>query len=344
MKNILDYQKRAELLHQHKKERDSRICDRIKAVLWFDDGWTLEEITQALFIDQSTVRRHLKDTLENESVKPHHKGSQPILNVFQSQILIEHLQDNVYTRTQDIVHFIKNKWDQKISVSAVYSWLQAHGFSYKKPKTIPKNADPLEQAEFIQEYEKLMNSAALEGEIVLFGDSVHPSQQTRLGYGWYHKKTAKPLETTAGRKRINLMGAIELEDMDVFYETYETINGANCIDFLKKLEKRYKMIPKIHLILDQAGYHTCKEVKEYLKNSKIQVHFLPPRSPNLNPIERLWKVMHAYVSNNKCYAQFRDFKKALLYFFDSTIAKIKDELVSSVTDNFRVVGSVSLAK
>jgi transposase len=85
-------------------------------------------------------------------------------------------------------------------------------------------------------------------------------------------------------------------------------------------------------------------VKEYLKNSRIQVHFLPPRSPNLNPIERLWKVMHAYVSNNKCYAKFSDFKKALFNFFDSSIPKIKDELVSSVTDNFRIVGTFSVAK
>lgn len=34
-----------------------------------------------------------------------------------------------------------------------------------------------------------------------------------------------------------------------------------------------------------------KKLEEYLKTSKIQVHYLPPYSPNLNPIERLWKVM-----------------------------------------------------
>ncbi|WP_410520671.1 transposase [Candidatus Tisiphia endosymbiont of Dioctria rufipes] len=45
--------------------------------------------------------------------------------------------------------------------------------------------------------------------------------------------------------------------------------------------------------------HKSKKVKEYLVNSKIELVFLPPYSPNLNPIERLWKLMHRIVTNNK---------------------------------------------
>ena len=56
----------------------------------------------------------------------------------------------------------------------------------------------------------------------------------------------------------------------------------------------YPHAKKIHLIWDQAGYHICREVQEFLKTSRIKIHYLPPRSPNLNPIERLWKIMHEY--------------------------------------------------
>ena len=44
---------------QHKKERDKRICDRIKAVLLYDKGWTLMQIAEALLITNSAVRQHV---------------------------------------------------------------------------------------------------------------------------------------------------------------------------------------------------------------------------------------------------------------------------------------------
>lgn len=86
---------------------------------------------------------------------------------------------------------------------------------------------------------------------------------------------------------------------------------------------------------------TCEEVEKYLKTSRIRVHFLPPRSPNLNlnPIERLWKIMHEYVSHNRVYENFKAFKKALNRFFDVTMENINEELVSRITDIFQVITS-----
>ena len=93
----------------------------------------------------------------------------------------------------------------------------------------------------------------------------------------------------------------------------ETINSEAAIAFLKTVEGVYPHSKRIHVIWDQAGYHTSQEVRGFLETSRIKVHYLPPRSPNLNPIERLWKIMHEYVSDNKVYAKFKDFKKSLFY-------------------------------
>ncbi len=48
--------------------------------------------------------------------------------------------------------------------------------------------DPVAQQEFIDHYEALLTRAVQEDELVLFGDSVHPSQQTQAGYGWGKKR------------------------------------------------------------------------------------------------------------------------------------------------------------
>jgi hypothetical protein len=55
----------------------------------------------------------------------------------------------------------------------------------------------------------------------------------------------------------------------------------------------------INIVLDGAGYHRSSVVAEKAKELNIKLHYLPPYSPNLNPIERLWKVMNEHARNNK---------------------------------------------
>ena len=61
------------------------------------------------------------------------------------------------------------------------------------------------------------------------------------------------------------------------------------------------------MFCDNARYHKNRLVEEYLKKSKIELHFLPPYSPNLNPIERLWQWMKEQVMYNTYYAEFKSF-------------------------------------
>ncbi|CAO4843172.1 MAG: hypothetical protein FADNKDHG_01202 [Holosporales bacterium] len=58
------------------------------------------------------------------------------------------------------------------------------------------------------------------------------------------------------------MGAIHLEDMDLTYQDFETINAQSTISFFNKIENKYPAKRKIHLILDRAGYFTASEVTE----------------------------------------------------------------------------------
>ena len=84
----------------------------------------------------------------------------------------------------------------------------------------------------------------------------------------------------------------------------------------------------------KENIHTSKETKEYAEKSRIVIHYLPTYSPNLNLIERLWKIMHEYVSNNKFYLKRKEFVEAVKYFFDITIHEIKDIIQGRITDNF----------
>ena len=199
MSSLLTSEERSKLLLDHKSERDKRVADRIKVIVLFDRGWNAEQIAEALLIDDSTVRRHLAVYEEEKRLSPDHKGSTPILTKDESTSLSWHIEANCYRKAKDIQEYVRKTYDKNMSVSTLTLWLKNNNFSYKKPKLLPKG-DLALQEQFVKDYNKLMNEASLDATPVLFGDSVHPSQQTRPAYGWIKKGQDKVIETHSGRK------------------------------------------------------------------------------------------------------------------------------------------------
>ncbi len=95
----------------------------------------------------------------------------------------------------------------------------------------------------------------------------------------------------------------------------------------------------VHLILDRSGYHRSMLVAEKAIKLNIKLHFLPPYSPNLNPIERLWKVMNEQVRNNRFFKSSKHFKEAINLFFDDILPNIGHELNDRINDNFEILKS-----
>ena len=82
-------------------------------------------------------------------------------------------------------------------------------------------------------------------------------------------------------------------------QRYDTINSDYIINHLKLLRESEGSKGIIYLVLDQAPYHRAEAVLNEANKLNIVLKFLPPYSPNLNPIERLWKVMNEKVRNNR---------------------------------------------
>jgi transposase len=76
------------------------------------------------------------------------------------------------------------------------------------------------------------------------------------------------------------------------------------IKLLEAIEALYPLLVRIHVFLDNARYHHAKLVQQWLvqPGCRIKLHFIPSYGPHLNPIERLWGLMHRNVTHNKCYA------------------------------------------
>ena len=333
MEKQLTSAERNTLIASHKKERDRRVCDRIKATLLYDKGYTYSKIAEILLLDDETVRRHIEDYFSQYKRSPYNGGSQSYLSETQTVELKKHLDIKTYLYVKDICVYVEKMFNKSYSISGMRQWLQTNEFRYKKPHGVPAKADLQRQEEFIKQYEMLKNTIK-DDEIIVFGDSVHPQHQTRLAYGWIRKGIRKAEKMTACQKRMNVIGAINLQTYQVDYQQVEWVNTKNLKGFATHLIAANSQARIIHWFMDNAGYHKSDEFLEFIKETNIQIHYLPPYSPNLNPIERLWKVMHEIVTYNKYYQKFSEFTENILGFFNN-INQYKTIIQSRINDHFQ---------
>ena len=147
------------------------------------------------------------------------------------------------------------------------------------------------------------------------------------------------MTTTAGRGRVNIHGAINLETFDAPFVEPTTVDGVSAAQLLAKIEARNPDKRLIHVIWDNAAYHKGPDVREFLARPDCRIHLiqLPPYCPHLNPIERLWAVMHQCVTHNHHYSTQKQFADAILRFFRETLPNEWETFRNQVSDSFRVV-------
>jgi DDE superfamily endonuclease len=121
--------------------------------------------------------------------------------------------------------------------------------------------------------------------VLLMVHTLHTNVQPACG--WIKKGVCKEIPSNTGRKRLNLSGAIDVIAHKIVIHEDKTLNAEAAIRFFQKIEKAYPNKTIVHVFCDNAPCCRNKTVKQYLETSKISLHFLPPCSPNLNPIEQL---------------------------------------------------------
>lgn len=335
--NFLPPEQKNLLQAQHRTEKNRPTADRIKAVLAANEGWSYKDIASILLLDQETISIHINEYLESSKLSKNSGGSESKLTEEQAQELIKHLEEKTYLRTADICAHVKAAYKVAYTINGITSWLHKNKFSFKKPKGTPSKADPLKQKEFIALYKKLLEDTPT-NEPILFGDGVHPTMNTKLAYGWIRTGTDKEIPTTASRTRVNVFGSINLKTMDVVTTVHETIDSDAMDVHLKELRDKYPDAPLIHLILDQGSYNKSAQTNASAIKQKITIHLLPPYSPNLNPIERLWKVMNEFARNNRFFASAKEFRQAINDFFEITWPSIAKDSATRINDHFSPVG------
>ncbi len=170
-------------------------------------------------------------------------------------------------------------------------------------------------------------------------DAAHFVLGAWLGYLWCLTRVLLP--TPSGRQRFNVLGALHAVTHEVITVTNDTyINSESVVTLLTKLTERFTDRP-ITLVLDNARYQRNNYVMAEADRLGITLLWLPTYSPNLNLIERLWKLVKAECLHGRYYPKFGPFKQAIIDCLADTSDRHQAKLHTLLTFKFQVFKSAA---
>lgn len=344
MKDFLSEEQITTLRLAHKGIKGKKLADRIKAIMLLNKGFSYTQTAEVLMLDEVTLRRYERQYKEKDIdglLECRYCGGKSRLSVLQQEALETYLVSKTLTAASQIRKYIQQTYGKTYSLIGVTKLLHRMGFAYKKPKIAPGNVSIVLQQAFLRRYEGIKKQLGNKDQIY-FSDATHPTHNTKPSYGWIKKGKANDVyvKSNTGRKRINILGALNIADKQAVVIEGETINAQAVIRLFEIIKQRQKQ-GKVYIVLDNAKYHHARILSHWLlHHPRFKPIFLPPYSPNLNIIERLWRFFHQKVTNNHYFATFQEFKEATMQFFQN-LKQCRQELDSLLTEKFQTLPLVA---
>jgi len=221
------------------------------------------------------------------------------------------------------------------SPTQVRHWLHKNGIHHRKMGQIPAKVDPGAQARFLTDkLQPAIEQAQNQAIHLLFVDAAHFVMGAFLGHIWCLVRLFLP--TPSGRKRLNVLGAVDALTKQIHLLTNQTyITATTIVRFLHQLKAAYGDGKPIWLVLDNARYQHCRLVEAEAIRLGLTLLFLPPYSPNLNLIERLWKWTKKRCLYGRYYANFNLFEESIMATLQQANSLYQHELKTLLSLKFQ---------
>jgi transposase len=223
-----------------------------------------------------------------------------------------------------------------VSRNTLRTLLKTAGLSWKKCKKLLAKADPKQREDFVTQFQKLYEQMCQADVVLIYLDEVHLHQDMEVGYTWSPVGEADWVPSTSPclANRINWFGAYNFTDGDCFIWENGTCDSETCTQFLQQLHLRFTdETRKNVLIWDGASYHRSRKVRALANQLGFTILPLPAYSPDLNPIEGLWKWMREEVTQHYCHATLDELRRSCLDFIAS-LALIPEQVVNRLWPHF----------
>ncbi len=146
-------------------------------------------------------------------------------------------------------------------------------------------------------------------------DEVHFQRHSSLIRMWAPRGKQPRVLSPSVRDKVGFFGALDLKTGRLLTREAPTFSAETFGDFVRYLLQSTQ--GKIYLILDNARWHKARALRElfYVNRNRIVRIYLPPYSPELNPVERVWRITRRQVTHNRYFQSNQDLKTSLLSTF-----------------------------
>src|SRR3954454_12797033 len=328
--------------HERYHHPEPRVQRKME-VLWLKhQGLTHERIAVLAGGSRSSVQRCLDDYLAGglEQVRRCRcRGSASPLDEHRAS-LEEYFDRHPPRSVQEAQQVIEQRTGIRRGLTQVRRFLRRLGLKPRKACAIPvpPKSTPQEHAQTQAQFlgDKLgprLEEARAGRRQVLFVDASHFVFATFLGWVWC--KVRWCVRAASGRKRFNVLGALDAVSHRLVRGTnHSYINAESVGALLRAVAEAGTGLP-ITLVLDNARYQKCAVVIDLAKQLGIELLYLPSYSPNLNLIERLWKFVKKECLSCRYYEDFARFKGAIAECLNGVEDKPKSSIRSLLTLNFQ---------
>jgi len=304
--DIVKIQNSEELLKKLRAETDERVRPRLIFLnAMANHGISYEKASEICGLSLSTgyvwIRKWNAEGYEGLKDKDARTGRPPRLNDENMAQLKEILQSKAYWTTKDVVIEIKTHFNVDLSEDQTIKILRnkfqmlfskPYPMDYRRPVNVEEILD--NQLDLVLSL--LKEKGIKEDEIAIgFIDEARPQNTANTVKVWSFEKVRSIKNTT--KFNTNTIGfyAIKGNSVSKFLDDSKAPSIASFLNDIKTSNQAYQAIVAV---IDNFSSHRSGLVRQKAKELGIYLVYLPPYSPNLNPIEFIWKSIKRVLSSS----------------------------------------------
>ncbi len=301
---------RQDLLGWLRTATDPQLRLRAHIILLLADGRSWALITAVLFCSSRTIARW-KHRFRRGGLDALH-GQPPGASLFFGPRWAALVADWVTSQLPRAFGFLRSRWNcallalllrrdchLEVSRETVRRWLHREGIVWRRPRPVLHRCDPRKE-EILRRLRQLLLELP-DDETVVFQDEVDVNLNPKIGCMWMRQGQQAEVVTPGDNHKCYVAGSLHWRTGTLIATEGRKRDGLLFVAHLDELRQRLRRYKKIHLILDNAKFpYDARVLWEFLGQhpDRFVFHFLPKYAPELNPIERVWWVLHEQITRN----------------------------------------------
>ena len=292
--------------------RRATMARRSLVLLLLADGWSYRAIGKAALASPTLVRNVKRNFADGGVTRVLRAEPQTVTIASWLIVVVRWLMQF----TPQDFGFFRSRWSCALlawllreqegicrSAETIRRGLVQLGFVWRRPRPIVGPEDP-EHDRKLRRIQRLV-ARLPDNETVVFQDEVDVHLNPKIGSCWMPCGAQAEVRTPGTNDKRHLAGSLHWRTGTLLLsEPHGRRNAQLFLAHLDDLRCRLRNYRKIHVVCDNARFHDCRAVWEYLKcwGHRIELHYLPKYAPETNPIERIWWHLHETVTrNHRCH-------------------------------------------